>query len=536
MRVVDPIATTESNFESSTIQEPDTTTGEKEWVAIPFDGYDISSSVQSPGGVTKARGRSVYGVLDSTAQSIYWYNSSFSHVGTTSGADWGQYVRPIVAGAWGPPDSHGETGIAVLEEYQGSTTFWVLRAYNENGRFESMRWIGEPLSIFTPVAHSSYTSSGGKNIFVVLSDSGSGNYRVKGYDLKGLGTDVPVLMFDTPLVLNGRVPTGIDCRRGDFTILFKSGGNTSIAYYNSTFTTETTSHQITGNNPDGPYNAFTIDDSFGFKLMNTATKKIYNVDSNYNHGSVYKVGDEVIKAAIHKKYRCLVDTTTDPEVGVGEVPPKWLELGATNRWAMFDGINTYQSNYAGDVDIRIRPLGVVDSISIFNIENVTSIEITTSVPDTGSTYTEIHDTTGKESLVTYDFPPYENPFVDIKFVGTDIKVGEVVMGTGTVLGVLLAGAVSDRIDYSRYTYDEFGELTYVPRPIVNYTTYPIRVAKIDALGVERYLDNLKGKQAVWIGNIGDGQHLVTRGTIERSPMTYDTPSVLEYQIKVRGSI
>ena len=117
-----------------------------------------------------------------------------------------------------------------------------------------------------------------------------------------------------------------------------------------------------------------------------------------------------------------------------------------------------------------------------------------------------------------------------------MKIGEVVVGESKRLGTLLAGAVSDRTDYSRYTYDEFGNLEYVPRPIVKYNTYPIRIDKVDAPEIELYLDSLKGKLAVWIGDIGDGEYLTARGNLERSPMTYSNPTMIEYLIKVRGSI
>lgn len=529
MRVVDPIATTDSNFESSTIQEPDTTTGEQEFVAIPFDGHSIATHVDNPTDISKGVGSNDYFVLNRSTKEIIRFNEFFSFEKKISASFSTETLQCM-----GTSNFSSSDPISVLFYGNGAR----IQLWNEN------------LSGFlTSPDFKSYLDGSGitlnaQGLFGIQTTNASSLYilnrvsssqhnvvKVNIFSSSSMG-----VKYNRTLSTTRGTPVDIQYRDGKYSVLFSTASGTSISFYDETFSNELSNHPITGPNPDQPYDAFTIGASGGFKLLKESTEKVYNVDSSYNHGSTYKVGDEVIKAAIHKKYRCLVDTTTDPEVGAGEVPPKWLELGATNRWAMFDGVNTYQSTYQSDVDIRVRPIGVVDSISIFNIENVTSIEITTSVPDTGSTYTETHDTTGKESLVTYDFPPYENPFVDIKFVGTDIKVGEVVMGTGTVLGVLLAGAVSDRIDYSRYTYDEFGELTYVPRPIVNYTTYPIRVAKIDALGVERYLDNLKGKQAVWIGNIGDGQHLVTRGTIERSPMTYDTPSVLEYQIKVRGSI
>lgn len=523
MRVVNPIDIDESNLISSTIQEPDPTTGEQEWLSNPNTGFDISAQGGSPKWIVRGKSTSDYYLWDTVDRKLRVYDKFFNYIRESP------YPSALNIDCIGVDYTigTGQCGMNGFQYMQLDEFGGTPLNLNLTGRLGAFGITTlNPVSVFATVTNISY------RVIHIINRVSSSEYRLIKYDFQN---DLLLSNVQLDTTTHG-VPVDMTYRRGSYMVLYSTALKTEIVFYNETFTSEITTNQITGDVSDQPFDSLTIDGVSGYHLLKTSSLMVYSVTSDFRVLSAYAVGDQVIKSSIHKKYQCLVETITDPEIGVDEVPPKWVDLGATNRWAMFDGINTYQSTYPSDVDIRVRPIGVVDSISIFNIENVTSIEITTSVPDSGSTYTETHDTTGKESLVTYDFPPYENPTVDIKFIGTDIKVGEVVMGTGTVLGVLLAGAVSDRIDYSRYTYDEFGELTYVPRPIVNYTTYPIRVAKIDALGVERYLDNLKGKQAVWIGNIGDGQHLVTRGTIERSPMTYDTPSVLEYQIKVRGSI
>ncbi|CAH9015545.1 coil containing protein [Vibrio phage 137E35-1] len=529
MIVVDPIAINDSNFESSSIAEPDTTTGEKEWVNIPFDGYSIASYVDNPTNIDKGLYSNDYFVLNRSTKRVLRFNEYFSYEADAF-PSFSNYAFQCIG------MSNFSSSDPVTALFYGSGA--VVQLYNEglSGYITSPNFKSYlDSSGITLNAQSLFgRKDGSNNSLYILNKVGSSTYNVVKVNI--FSSSTMGVRYNRALSTSRGTPRDIQFRDGKYSILFSSASGSSISFYNESFTTELSNHPITGSNPDQPYDAFTIGASGGFKLLKESTEKIYNVDSQYNHGSTYKVGDQVIKSAIHKKYQCLIDTTQDPEQGVDAVPPTWLELGATNRWAMFDGINTYQSEAVASIDVTVRPIGVAGAINIFNMENVDQVVITSSTPDTGDSYSETYDTTGKIDLVVFDFPPYENPFIRIEFTGTNIKVGEVVVGTATRLGVLVAGAISDRIDYSRYTYDEFGNLTYVKRPIVKYITYPIRVMKIDAPGVERYLDGLQGKQAVWIGGIGDEDYLVVRGNLERSPMTYDNPSIVEYQIKVRGSI
>ena len=58
----------------------------------------------------------------------------------------------------------------------------------------------------------------------------------------------------------------------------------------------------------------------------------------WNAATSYTVGTKVIRTTTHKVYENLiagVDATL-PENATGGATPRWLDLGATNSWAMFD--------------------------------------------------------------------------------------------------------------------------------------------------------------------------------------------------------
>lgn len=545
MIVVNPIEVNESNLVSSSINEPDVFTGEAEWVSTPFDGFDVSSSISNPSSIAKSRINNYYGMADKSTKRIYWFDEYFNLVSTSDPFESYQQLTSIGAS---PSGSNADYRDATALYYSDPAGWFIqILAYNvtDHGLLGSTSinnavddYINQGALGFNPIAHSTLFTGSGAEIMVYVLNKESES--VEEYRVIGL-TNGPngVLYFNSIISLNGRTPVSVDCRNGNYSIMFSSPSGTIISYYNSTFTTELSSHTATGVGIDNPCDGFTIDGSGGFRLINEATRKVYNLDSSYNNGSDYKEGDRVIKSAIHKKYQCLIQTSTDPEEGVGLIPPTWLELGATNKWAMFDGINTYPSISSSEVVVTVSPLGIANAVNVFTMANCKEVKIVTTLPDTGDTYMVTHDTSGKFDLVDFDLPPYENPLIEVTFTpedGLQMSIGELVVGEATRIGVLLAGAVSDRINYSRYTYDEFGNRTYIRRPSVKYITYPIRVLKPDAPGVELFLDEISGKQAVWIGYIGDGDYLIVRGDLERSPMTYDNPSIIEYSLKVRGSI
>ncbi len=544
MIVVNPIAIDETNFIGSSIAEPDLRTGEKEYVATPFDGYDISSNVSSADGIVKDRLSESYAVLNKSTKKVHWFNRYFSPTVTTTALLSNQ--RPYSIGSapetWGLPSSGGtllyisneglSTEVVSIELLIPHDPDLGGGSSSLNNAVDEYRAAG---GVFNPIAHSVIDNPSGSGVLVYVLNNDGGTYSVVGLNNGPSGAFV----FENLVINSSRTPVSIDCRRGKFSLLFSNSSESSISFFNSTFSSEQSNHLLSGSQLEKPCNGFTIDEIDGYKLIKSTNKTIYNINSNYQNGSDYVKGDQVIKAAIHKKYQCLITTTTDPEDGVDLVPPTWLLLGETNKWAMFDGINTYPSKADIDITVELRPIGVTNAVNVFTMANCKEVTITSSLPDAGETYTVTHNTSGKFDLVDFDLPPYENPLIEVTFTpedGLEMSVGELVVGEATRIGVLLSGAISDRIDYSRYDYDEFGNLTFIKRPIVKYNTYPIRVMKQDAPGVELYLDEVSGKQAVWIGYIGNGDYLIARGNLERSPMTYNNPSIVEYAIKVRGSI
>lgn len=501
MRVVKPIEITESNYITSTILEPDTTQGEVEWSAN-YNGasYDIGQGVNS----ALASNGSVDYLIDGATFKLTTYLNGIS-----------QSEVNLSEPEYFVSDAHYYNGVIYIADLTS------IRYFNVSTLAEGTAIVNGGIETGTVFAS---ICSIGTNFYLYDRT----HTKVKTYTLSGT-----VLTYVSEVEVDFGVlyPKLTTADLGGFAC-FAEG---LLSIYSNSFNL-VRSESVDTLKPQDINSGGISNNGTEYKIVNANETKIQAYGYDFNYKGLYYPKDRVIKLSTHKLYECAIETTDDPEDGVGNVPKTWVEVSATNKWALLDYKKSTQSKATTTLDVAFKSSEIVTSVSAFDIDNVTSIRVIATSDGSGEIYNTLFDTTGSIELVVLDIPPFNDLTVEVRFAGSDILVGEVVVGNVTTLGTLVAGVISDRIDYSRTAYDEFGELTYVERPIVRYTTYPVVTSKASALAVERYLDSLKGSQAVWVGDMGGGDLITTFGSIERSPMTYNNQSIVEYQIKVRGSI
>ena len=69
----------------------------------------------------------------------------------------------------------------------------------------------------------------------------------------------------------------------------------------------------------------------------TSSNVTENDYAAWSNSTTYTVGQKVIVIATHKIYECLINNKNKypPDYTSGTLP-EWLDLGATNKWKMFD--------------------------------------------------------------------------------------------------------------------------------------------------------------------------------------------------------
>lgn len=82
----------------------------------------------------------------------------------------------------------------------------------------------------------------------------------------------------------------------------------------------------------------------------------------------YALADTIIDLRTHRVYESAQGSNTghDPTVAAN-VPTWWLEVGATNRWAMFDLSITSQSEFAEQIDVTVALPSLCDSLALMNM-------------------------------------------------------------------------------------------------------------------------------------------------------------------------
>lgn len=239
----------------------------------------------------------------------------------------------------------------------------------------------------------------------------------------------------------------------------------------------------------------------------------------------YTVGQRVIRTQTHRVYENLIAgvNATAPELAALETPPRWLDIGPTNRYAIFDGEIGSTTKAAGSFTYTLQT-GSVGSLAFIEIVNATSI--TASLKDMpGGTVVWTGSRTDLDGAAITDFydfffEPFQQldrvVFDDIPASYTDAEltftvtsagiaeVGVVVPGLIYDLGTAEFGAQLGIIDYSRKTTDQFGRTSVTRRRFSS--TFEARLLFDQAMltRVFKLLAELRSTPCVWIGTSEDG--------------------------------
>ena len=84
----------------------------------------------------------------------------------------------------------------------------------------------------------------------------------------------------------------------------------------------------------------------------------------WSAGTAYVTGNRVILPSTHRRYEALAASTG---VNPATDPTKWLDLGPTNRWAMFDARVGTVSTRAASLEAVLAP-GAVDAVALIDTD------------------------------------------------------------------------------------------------------------------------------------------------------------------------
>lgn len=228
----------------------------------------------------------------------------------------------------------------------------------------------------------------------------------------------------------------------------------------------------------------------------------------WSGATTYALADRVISA--HHIYESLQAANLNHAVTDAAW---WLDLGATNRWKMFDQGVGSQTSMASQIVVTVEP-GLINSIALLDIE-AQSVQIEV-VADALTIYDEtfvIGDDAILNDWFEYFFEDID-PQTDLTVVGLPVysggevtvtinapitaKCGTMVVGKMVQVGGTRSGAGVSIIDYSKKETDIYGNTTLIERSYAKRVTADVIVENSRLDYVSRQLALVRATPCVWV--------------------------------------
>lgn len=257
----------------------------------------------------------------------------------------------------------------------------------------------------------------------------------------------------------------------------------------------------------------TIDDII---LTSSTISEPDDDETVFSAGPSLPLGTERINTTTHRVYQVVdpAGTTDDPIDGIIATPPTWVNVRPTNKFAMFDNINSTQSEETTQLITEFEFGVVTDTVAGFNIAEVDTINITVTDPVEGEVFnfdvdmndnSKINDfwewhfipVAKKREFIVSDLPYFSDATIKLTADGTDIKFGSLIIGNETFLGVSKVGAGLQIVDFSRKETDDFGNTVVIPGRNSKLVEFDVVVDISDVGFVFNTLSDLTTIPSVW---------------------------------------
>lgn len=235
---------------------------------------------------------------------------------------------------------------------------------------------------------------------------------------------------------------------------------------------------------------------------------VWNAATNYTLGTV------VIRTTTHRKYE---NTIPGVDSGLPEnSPTRWLDIGPTNKWAMFDQNRNMATTATNSMTVSIRPGKRINSLALLGVQ-ADSVTITMTVGSTVVYGPLTKNMNGRlttrwseyffgefdytPTLVLLDLPPAANAIVTVQFdnPSNTVACSGIVIGARVYLGKIQYNAKSDSLNFSKIERDEFGNSLLIRRRTIPKTSQTLWVDKANVNNVRKVRENLNAVPALWSG-------------------------------------
>lgn len=234
----------------------------------------------------------------------------------------------------------------------------------------------------------------------------------------------------------------------------------------------------------------------------------------WNSGTTYSLGQRAIYQ--HRIVESLQNSNLNNTPTLVSTDTWWLDVGPTNRWAMFDQqINTQTVAAGATMTIVLNP-GIINTLALLEL-NGSQAQVTMTVSGIGTVYdvTKQFDATPIVDWYGYFFEPYDiatevvfsnlpayltgQVTVVITASSGQAKCGSLIVGSSYALGDTQLGARAGITDYSVKSTNAFGAVTITKRKYAKRMGATLQVPNSSIRRVQTLLADLRSTPCVWIG-------------------------------------
>ena len=230
-------------------------------------------------------------------------------------------------------------------------------------------------------------------------------------------------------------------------------------------------------------------------------------------GTTYAKGVRAIKA--HKVWESAVGSNTNHDPVDDTAHAWWLEVGPTNRWAMFDEVVSTASRDSTDITVEIAPGAYVDAVALVaGIGGTARVQVhdgpalvydrtqpldSTPIMDWADYFFADQQLAGE--LLFQGLPRYLSAAITVTLTAAagEAALGALVLGRLHDLGGTLTGASAGITDYSRKEADAFGNTILLRRAYAKRSQQRLMLDALSLRRVHAVLSELRATPAVWIG-------------------------------------
>lgn len=277
-------------------------------------------------------------------------------------------------------------------------------------------------------------------------------------------------------------------------------------------------------------------------------------------GTTYAVGDRVHVPEERRVYESAQSGNTgkDPTQALNRfnatgVATWWIEIGPTNRAAMFDAIISTPTYGPSPLTITLRP-GAFNGIAMFGLD-ADALRIEVTEPDAGTmvySYDAPLEGSAPADYYEYFFEPFKP---QTQFIATGIepyanaqvritltkatglaRIGMLAIGDLKPLGVPQRGASVEPVDYSYVGTDQFGSTKITRRNSATGLSVQASMDIDDANTVLQTVKDLLGVPVVVIGSRAAGYEALTVFGLISGRLQYDVYGQPTLNLTAKGLI